>query len=119
MYRLPADFDGSFFIGRRLEGLVFRQYLIALHFDADVSISLESSYSHQHAGSGEEAKVQEIPVTESDLMSLLGKLVSDVRHDDKGTLTLVFENGDTLSCYDPSEMYEVYQIQHDGKILIV
>ena len=119
MYGLPLDFDAKFLVGRNLEQICFNQNQIALHFDDDLSIIVESALSHESSQSLSDARVVEVPVSDSDLMQLLGFSVSDASGDKDGTLTLVFDNGHTLKCYDTSHEYESYKIAYRGHSRIV
>jgi Family of unknown function (DUF6188) len=119
MYKLPADFDAQFFVGRNLEQICFNQNQIALHFDDDLSIVIESAFSHEEPQSPSDGQVVEVPVSDSDLMRLLGCSVSEASGDGDGTLILVFENGHVLKCFDTSDQYESYQIEHHGNVIIV
>jgi hypothetical protein len=50
MYGLPKDFDGGFLVGRTLEMVCFSENQMALHFGAEISITIESAFSYR-AGS--------------------------------------------------------------------
>lgn len=119
MYGLPPDFNGDFFKGVVLQEVYYCQNVLFLRFDGDVRLSIESAFSHSLAGSEEEVYVQEFPLFESHLMRLLGKSVTEVHHDRRGTLKLVFDNGDVLRCYDPTPVFEAYTIHHGGEDLVV
>ena len=118
MYKLPESFDGKFLVGRVFEQVCFNQNQIYLHFDSDVHIIIESSFSHQYSEFEKDYKVINVPVLESDIMQLLGSSILKVCGDKEGTLCLFFDNGHILRCYDNSTQYESYQIQH-GKTLII
>lgn len=113
MYGLPKDFDGSFLVGRTLGLLCFSQNQMSLHFDDDVTIAIESAFAYKTA------QVIDVPVHESDLMELLGTAVASVQGDANGTLSLLFNNGQTLKLYDTTKQYESYTITYGGKVIIV
>jgi hypothetical protein len=119
MYGLPKQFDSAFLIGRTLEQVSFNQNQIYLHFDGDVSITIEGSFAHYQPESQSGMKVLEVPVLESDLMKLLGFSISKVLTDKEGTLGLLFANGRMLKCFDKSPQFESYQIRHGVKTIIV
>lgn len=119
MYGLPENFDGSFLIGRTLEMICFNANQIYLHFDGQVTITIEGSFSHQRAQSGSDTQVLSVPVSESDLMQLLEHKITGVSGEKDGTLTLVFDDGQILKCYDQLPNYESYQIRHGEKVIIV
>ncbi|MHC4525129.1 MAG: DUF6188 family protein [Planctomycetota bacterium] len=113
MYGLPKDFDGTFLVGRTLEMVCFAQYQVFLHFDPEITITIESSFSYQSD------QMISVPVKKSDLMNLLGISVKEVQGDKNGTLSLTFTNGEILKIYDNSEQYESYRIAYKGTEIIV
>jgi hypothetical protein len=113
MYGLPKDFDGAFLVGRSLDMVCFNQNQVYLHFDINVLITIEDSFSCQ------DEQVVDVPVRESNLMQLLGATVSRVRGDKEGTLSLLFDNGQTLKVYDTTKQYESYRITYEGHDIIV
>ena len=113
MYGLPKDFDGSFLVGRTLEMVCFNQNQVYLHFDANTTISIESAFSYKTE------EVVDVPVQESNLMEILGSAVSIAQGDANGTLSLLFNNGDTLKVYDTTQQYESYTISYGHKVIIV
>lgn len=119
MYGLPSDFDAKFLFERTLEQICFNQNQIALHFDDNISIIVESAFSHDGNQPPSETRVIEVPVSHSDLMQLVGFSVSDASGDKDGTLTLVFDNGHVFRCFDTSPKYESYKIDVRGTTIIV
>ena len=113
MYGLPKDFDGNVLVGRVLEMVCFNENQVYLHFDRKTTITIEVAFSY---GSDQ---VIEIPVKESNLMESLGASVTEAHGDEHGTLSLLFDNGQTLKVYDPSKQYESYTISYEGKVIIV
>ena len=113
MYGLPKDFDGSMFVGRTVGLVSFSVNTIHISFDGDISITLESSFEHR-LGTEEPAQVcvQEVPVEESRLMQLTGRSVESVEANVDGTLTLHFDGGHILPCFDDSPQYASYRITH-------
>jgi hypothetical protein len=119
MHRLPKDFDPSVIEGRTLEQVCFNSNQIAPHFDDDLSIIVESAFSHITDPPTDGDRLLAVPVSTSYLMQLLQSRVSQATGDEQGTLTLVFENNHTLKIYDNSEDYESYTINSRGQITIV
>ena len=76
MHGLPADFDGGMLRGRALEQICFNQNQVALHFDNDVGIVIESSFLHQTEDRLSTQRAVHVPVSTSDLMGLLGSSVT-------------------------------------------
>lgn len=119
MYGLPENFDASFFVGRTLEMICFNANQIYLHFDDEITITIEGSFSHQHARSSVNPRVVSVPAEQSDLMRLLEHKVVSVSADPDGTLTLDFDDGQIFTCYDQTPSYESYQIKHGDEVIIV
>jgi hypothetical protein len=111
MYGLPEDFDGAFFVGRSLELVCFSENQVSLRFGGDISITIESSFSHQQDSSESSGQVVNVPVSESDLMQLLGQSVAEVSASRDGTLVLTFTNGHVFKCFDDSRQFESYHIK--------
>lgn len=108
MYGLPKDFDGSFFVGKRIELVSFAAYHIWIGFEERISITIESSFAHQESALPSPA--QSPPVESSSLMRLVGRMVTSVEADEYGTLSLTFDDGQILRCFDDTENYECYRI---------
>lgn len=119
MYGLPKDFSGEFLIGHSLEQICFNQNQVSLHFDGDIGITIEGSFSHLRSDSDLGEQVFDVPVSQSDLMLLLGSSISEAGGGKDGTLNLKFENGHTLRCFDKSREFESYQIRHGKDVIIV
>jgi hypothetical protein len=118
MYGLPKDFDYSIFVGRVVEQVAFMEYMVWISFDADLSIAIECSYSHQVAPDDPE-RIMEVPPKESTLMQLPGKLVESAAAEDSTTLVLRFKGGHVLKCFDDTKAYECFKIVSRGKETIV
>lgn len=118
MYGLPVDFDGSFLVGRNLEMICFSSNQIYLHFDDHVTVTIEGEFSYRPQPSEADAQPIHMPIMESKLMQLLEHSISEAAGDEDGTLTLVFDNGHVLKCFEASG-YESYQIKHATGRLIV
>jgi len=119
MYRLPEDFDGMFFVGRTIEQVCFSQNQLSMHFDHQIVLTIESAFSLGETDSASSNKLQRIPVSNSDLMQLLGFRVTNVRIEEQNTLCLIFQNGKEFRCYDDANDYESYQIRNGAKTIIV
>ncbi len=113
MYGLPEDFDGGFLLGKTLETICFGRYQMWLHFDGQITITIESSFSYEKQGT------LGFPVMETAVIELIASSVSGVKGDVDGSLSLSFSNGKVLRINDDSSWYESYSISYDGKRLIV
>lgn len=114
MYKLPAGFDGAFFLGKRLDLVSFGEYVVHFNFDEGVRVTATSALQHQIGLTSEQSAVQHIPLTESRLMQLVGHSVTQVEGNKEGTLTLLFSNGGVLKIFDDQTHYESYSI-YDGE----
>jgi hypothetical protein len=120
VYGSPKDFDGSMFFGRTVGLVSFSVNTIHITFDGDISITLQSSFEHRLGAEGtEQDDVQQVPVKESRLMQLAGRTVERVEANVDGTLTLHFNGGHVLRCFDDSLQYECYRITHGKEVLYV
>lgn len=116
MYRLPVDFDGSFFIGRKLEMICANANQIYLHFGQQITITVESSLTYQR---GDATVTIGVPLSNCDIVALLEHSITQVSPMKDGTLTLMFDNGDVLKCLDDRPNYESYRIRNGDKEVIV
>ncbi len=118
MYGLPEDFDGSFLVGHRLEMICFNSNQLYLHFDGQLTIKIEGEFSYDSGLGDSEAKPIHPPITESKLMHLLEHSISQAAGNEVGTLTIMFDNGHILKCFESFD-YESYEIKHGADRLIV
>ena len=118
MFGLPKDFNASVFVGQELIQICFTANTIHLTFDREVTITLLSSFVEKH-GLNEMSRRETVPVLSSGLMRLIGQKVSSASSESDGTLTLEFEDGNTLICLDDSPSYESYSIRVGDKEIIV
>src|SRR5262249_41760185 len=100
-----------------LESVAFTSNTISFNFDDNVSITVESSIEHRVDDEGF-TDVQCVPPKQSRLMQLVGQSIDAVSGDEKGTLTLHFDGGHVLCCFDDSPQFESYRIS-DGKDEII
>jgi hypothetical protein len=118
MYGLPKDFNAERLVGRTLEMICFNENQIYFHFDEKLTIQVESSLGYQQLPT-QEPEIIEVPALQSSLMQLLGHSTTNAFGDNKGTLTLEFEDGQILQCLDDTPMYESYHIiQGDHRIIV-
>lgn len=117
MYRLPKDFDGSFFIEKRLEQVCITENQITFHFEGDISISSLSEFIHWDPNGSKKGFI--VPIMQCDFLNLIGRSVAEWSSDLDGTLQLTFEGTHRLEFLDTSEQYESYEICFDDKTIIV
>ena len=121
MYGLPYDFDGTKLVGRSLLQACFGLYQLQLHFDGDLAISVESAVAYKQDPTGDlkRISVPDIPGSPPPLLKLLGRKIVNVVGDDKGTLTLEFDDGQMFQCLEEGDKYESYQINIGKNLIIV
>jgi len=118
MYGLLANFDVSAFVKKELTLVSFSVNTINLSFEEDVSITILGSFMYSPDLPTSESK-QTIPVSSSNLMRLIGKVVCFAERRDDGGLTLHFDNGHILVILDDSREYESYSVRIGDKEIVV
>jgi hypothetical protein len=118
MYGLPVGFDASRFEGLTLEQVSFSANTIHLSFSNAVSITILASFEHRVRDAVVSGQAS-VPVQQSQLMQLIGGSVASARGAVDGTLTLRFSNGQRLTCYDDTPMYEAYTMTFGDEEIFV
>lgn len=127
MYGLPVNIDLTFLLGLELVKVCVSPAQVRFHLcqpgstNSDTGISAEMGYTHRHSGQEDEWRPEaHMPLSSScSVLLLIGESVVKVKGDPDGTLGLEFSNGDSLTFYDETTMYEAYQIWHGTDPLIV
>jgi len=109
MHGLPEKLDFQIFSGRLLEMVCITINQLYLHFDGDLFLTIEASYSFQETPDACLA-IREIPTFDNRLLSLLGQTITQASKEDGGTLVIGFSSGALFKCYDPTSLYEAYRI---------
>lgn len=118
MYGLPVNFDAAVFVGKKLGLICYSTNTINFSFEGDVSITLMGSFIYRHSPYEIVIK-QSLPVSSSDLMCLIGRVVCSSEGREDGTLALHFDNGHILMFLDDSQEYEAYSIRIGKRSIIV
>jgi len=118
MYGLPNDFNFDFFIGLTLEMVCVNANQIYLHFDRDVSLTIEDAYSLQDERFDILSQLR-APEVRLDLFALIERSLVSATGEKSGTLILGFDNGAIFRCYDLSDQYESYRITNGNQVTIV
>ena len=119
MYGLPHDFDTNVFLSRTLGLVCFAAFHITLHFDSDLEITIEGPHSYHPASEEHDSEfVTKPPDTRIDTKGLVGAVVVSAESSSDGRLSLLFNNGHRLTCYDLPG-YESYTIHHGDRVIIV
>ena len=119
MYGLPKDIDLSFFQTRELQGVVFGLYQLQMQFDRSLLLSIEGRIEHTLQKSVTSWDQGKPPISASSLLTLLGLSVVSATGTEEGTLILEFSNSDIVKVFESNEGYESYQINYEGKLIIV
>lgn len=119
MYGFPSGFDASRFVGRTLELVSFSENTVHLSFDETVSITIESCFAHWTQGDVGHSHRRTVPVSDSQLMQMLGASIESAEAASDGTLTLRFTNGHMFACYDDAPMYEAYRMRFGDEEIFV
>lgn len=123
MYGLPNDIDLSFFVGQTLNMVSFAVNMIHFNFDEGIGITVQSTFQHQQKFDVESNLVGTFQsvhkIQNSSLMRLAGNVVASASAGDDGTLSITFDNGDVLHCFDDDKGYECYNFTDGKKLWIV
>jgi hypothetical protein len=90
MYNLPKGMTFEFLRDRELELLCFGAYTVTLHFEGNIQLQIEGSFTH---------------------------ITKEVKRN--GTLSLRFGNGDTLVIDGNGGPYESYNVNHPDGLLVI
>lgn len=118
MYGLPTEFDASVFVGKQLQLICFSENTISFSFDENVMLTILGSYVFQE---GTNALIQKhrVPVMSSNLMCLVGKIISHAEGRADGSLKLEFDTAHVLTLIDDSKEFEAYTIRIGNKEIMV
>lgn len=119
MYDLPKGTTFEFLRDREVELLCFGAYALTLHFEGDIQLQIEASFTYVTAAQYTAPEPSRFPLSESQLMRLLLQRVTRVAVRRNGTLTLGFGNGDTLKIDGNVGPYESYNVNHPDGLLVV
>ncbi len=117
MYGLDKNLDLGFLIGKNLLQICVGSFQVILNFDANVSISIESTFD---CGSEDKSKrTGNLLETAPSLFHLLGKHIKEIKIEDEGTLVLTFSDGTIVRLYDSNAATESYQINSlKGSVIV-
>jgi|SRR5271157_865564 len=118
MYGLPENTDLSFFTGKVLRQVCTGVNEVILHFDGDISLTIQTDIGHRLGDVFAALYKLPIPATPM-LVRLLHCSIIRTGIKPPGTLILEFSNGEAIEIYDACSEYESYQITYNGKIIVV
>jgi Family of unknown function (DUF6188) len=112
VYELPADFDVQVFTTRVLDQVSFTANTLELRFDGGISVIIESKIRYEASENGDSwVESATVPLTESRLMTLIGKHVDEASVGHRSTIALKFDNNHVLFIIADSDQYECYQLR--------
>jgi hypothetical protein len=118
VYGLPKDIDLTFLIGREVTQVAIGVYQVQFHFDEDVCISVESSFTY--SDSQQEWTWREgLVLIAAHTAALLSAKIESFNAQQDGTISMVFSNGHRLTIFDSSKNYESYSITRPRVNIIV
>lgn len=100
-------------VGKKVELLCFGQYSVYVHFEGNITLTVEGQFHHTHNSTEEEYQA-ESPITKSSLMTILESSVATASIDQGGALQVVFSNGDRLNVHKCPE-FESYRLKIRGE----
>jgi hypothetical protein len=118
MFGLPENTDLSFFKDKILLQVCIGCNEAILHFDDDVSVTIEGEIGHRSEGMVTALYKTIIPSAPI-LLDFIHASIVKALVQPPGTLLLEFSNGEALEIYDSSTGYESYQIKSGEKIIVV
>ena len=127
MYGLSPNIDLTFLRGLELLKVCVSPVQVQFHFcqpgttTSDTGISVEISYTHRHNDQEDEwAPETFMPLSSScSVLLLIGTSIVSIKGDPDGTVEIEFSNGDSVTFYDETTMYEAYHIWHGTDPLII
>lgn len=102
-----------------LEVISFARYTIHLVFENRNRLSVSAPFRFGNDTQIGDAPVCTFPLSESNLIRLLGQCVDEIACDNDGTLDLIFSNRDRIIVYANDPTYEAYTLLIDGQELVV
>jgi hypothetical protein len=102
-----------------VDSVCFYRYEGHLTFENKNRLSFSAPFRFAEGPILPDAPAFEFPLSDTNLVRLLGYQVSQVKCDADGTLELRFSNGDVLIVYANDPAYEAYTLFIDGKEHVV
>jgi hypothetical protein len=121
VYGIPENFDPTIFVGATMESVSFGWYVVGLTFSADTTIhvTVEGGYDHAGPNGAWHDEARDLPLSESRLMNLPGKEVTEAVVENPQALLLTFADGQTLRILDTSQQYESFQISRGQDFWVI
>lgn len=106
-------------IGQIIEGISFGSYVFHLLFENGDRLSVTCPFRFDTGEAIVKSPIFVAPLSESNMIRLIGSSVAHAECESDGTLLLKFLNGDVLIVYANNPGYEAYSLLLDGKEYIV
>lgn len=119
MYKIPADLNLSFLIGKEITQLNVSRYVVVFKFDPQGSIAIESEFEIIE-GSNKIMWNQEVSQLDLPIKTLFQSKIVDYKVESEQCLVIILENDLSIRIFDHSEQYESFQIDDgEGNIYII
>jgi hypothetical protein len=119
VYGLHHDVDLSFLMRREVLQVCIGMFQVQIHFDQNVSISVEARLQYTDRAGKTFEWLPNKPSQAATTVDLLGLVISDLRPEPNGTLTLIFSDIAKLIIFDDHKRHESYQIVKPGTTIVV
>ena len=119
MYPPPSPDIIQQLIGCKVEQLSFGKYTVNICFGSKDRLDITCPFRFDAEEAIEASPLRELPLTESNMLRVLGSSVHQSSCEADGTLHLRFTNGDTLIAYANNPGYEAYTLEINGRTYVV
>jgi hypothetical protein len=102
-----------------IDAVSFYRYEANIMFDNRNRLSFSAPFRFNDAQHISDSPILDFPLSESELIRILGHHVCEVKCDTDGTLELLFSNCDILIIYANDPAYESYSLFIDGKEYVI
>lgn len=119
MYAPPPPEIIAKLVGQIVEMISFGSYVFHLSFENRDRLSVTCPFRFDTGEAIAESPIFVTPLSESNMIRLVGSSVVHAECESDGTLLLQFSNDDVLIAYANDPGYEAYSLSLDGKEYIV
>jgi hypothetical protein len=109
MHGLPVSFDAGTFVGCELELVTFASNAIFMKLGDEHSVTILDQVRYR-ISAGADLRNDVVPVVESGLPALLGRVIERAEMRPPGNIVFHFAGGGTVSIDDHDEHYESYTL---------
>lgn len=119
MYPPPPPRVIAQLIDHVVEMISFGQYVVHVSFDNGDRLTLTCPFRFETEAVVARSPTHEAPLSESNMLRVVGSSVTNAKCEPDGTLLLKFENDDILIAYANNPGYEAYSLTLCGEEYIV